>query len=105
MEVVQDLIFIQFQVAQAVVAHVLGTMARQAVVYKSLRAPLQGRFIRRTDGRMVKLDVVTAREYRERSQAKYKQETCYFFHYFTLVGSGLHLSILLYHGMRMKNAK
>src|SRR5690606_21413800 len=95
---------------ELVVAHEAGRVAVQTVVHEQLRAVLQrGRV--RAHRRTVQMDRGGGAEGQRRREERCRREPLEGLDHavthlkVTLSGSGLHLSILVYHGISRKNAK
>src|SRR5207245_4612010 len=77
--------------------------AVQAVVDEAACPSLQARDVARIDRRGVEPDRFLGRERKRRHERKTRQEPCHFEP--ILAGSGRHLSIFEYHGIKKKNRK
>jgi len=86
-----------------VVAHHPRRVAIQAVIDEGPGARLQARDIARVDRRRIEPDRFLSGERERRGEREENDERLHF--EVTLSGSGRHLSIFEYHGMRKKNRK
>ena len=108
-QVVPDLLFGEAEVLQPVVAHVTGAVAVEAIVDEQLGAVLQRCQVVRIDRRGLQPRPFRRRRRERREQRRENRAAdesadggAY---HVNLAGSGLHWSILEYHGIRMKNRK
>src|SRR5690606_17635579 len=105
-----NLVFGEADLGELVVTHEAGRVAVQTVIDEQLGAMLQrGRI--HADRRAVQINRGGGAEGQRRREERSRHEPLEGLDHadshlkVTLSGSGLHLSILVYHGIRMKNAK
>ena len=109
-QVVEDLGFGKAKIGEPVVAHELRAMAVEAVVDESARARLQAEHVLRIGRRVVEPVAGFGRVGGKCGNCRDEEQRGKEFlhgaaHIVTRSGSGLHLSIAVYQGIRKKNAK